>query len=172
MTLAAICVFIVYPSLPVNYFTASSRGKIILASPAPNAYPFFTEYAHSFQLTPVIDDYRLVNGKIWGWEERTQPRGAAPPSLPSPNPRLTISPPWMIIRGRRNETSLINYRVGNARFGRDLWRFDPWDTINIFEIYPLFSLSLESGIVPFKEAPVRGFDTIHAKPDMSRIFSM
>ncbi|MDR1579539.1 MAG: DUF1850 domain-containing protein [Synergistaceae bacterium] len=170
--LALVCALIVYPSLPVNYFVVSHRDKVILASPIPNAYPFFTTYIHSLQLTPVIDDYRFVNGRIWGWEEWTQSHNAGLPSVPSPHSKLIMSSPWMIYRGGRNAADIINYKVGDARFGRNLWRLAPWDTINIFKVYPKFRMEFRVSTVPFKNATVEGFDMIHGMPDMSRVFSM
>jgi hypothetical protein len=170
--LALVCALISYPSLPVNYFVVSHRDKVILAAPLPNAYPFFTTYIHSLQLTPVIDDYRFINGRVWGWEEWTQSHNAGLPSVPSPHSKLIMRSPWMIYRGGRNAANVINYKVGDAKFGRNLWRLAPWDTINIFEIYPKFRVAFRVSTVPFKNAPIEGFDTIHGQPDMSRVFSM
>jgi hypothetical protein len=170
--LALACASIFFPSLPVNYFAVSHRGKIILASPIPNAYPFFTTYIHSLQLTPVIDDYRFVNGRIWGWEEWTQSHNAGLPSVPLPHSKFIMHSPWMIYRGGRYAANIVNYRIGDAKFGRNVWRLDPWNAINIFEIYPKFSMAFRASIVPFRNAPIEGFDTIHGQPDRSRVFSM
>ncbi|MDR1132882.1 MAG: hypothetical protein LBL05_01895, partial [Synergistaceae bacterium] len=106
------------------------------------------------------------------WEEWTRPRGAALPSASFLRPKLITRSPWIIFRGGRNAANLVNYTVGDARFGRTLWRLDPWDTINIFEIYPKIRMAFQVSTVPFRDAPVEGFDTIHGKPDMSHVFSM
>jgi hypothetical protein len=49
----------------------------------------------------------------------------------------------------------------------------PWKPVNIFEKYPRYRVSLEASVVPFREAKLTGFDTIHSQPDANRrIFSL
>ncbi|MDR3165775.1 MAG: DUF1850 domain-containing protein [Synergistaceae bacterium] len=176
MILAFVCALILYPSLPVNYFVVSHHDKVILAAPLPNAYSFVTAYIHSLQLTPVIDDYRFVNGRIWGWEEWTQSHNAGLPSVSSPHSKLIMRSPWMIYRGGRTSAKTINYRVGNAKFGRNIWRLDPWGIINIFEIYPKFRMTFQASTVPFKDAPVEllkamGLKTTVIRPEPRKGFA-
>jgi hypothetical protein len=139
----------------------------------PNGYSFLTTYIHSLELTPVVDDYRFVGGRIWGWEEWTVSLNAGLPSALSPSTRHVQSPPWMITRGGRRGTDLIYYRVGDAEFGRNVWSLKPWEDINIFEKYPRYRISLEASVVPMRLASVSGFDTIHDQPNANnRIFSL
>jgi hypothetical protein len=39
---------------------------------APLGQEFWTQYIHSVQRTPVLDCYRIVNGRVWSWREYTQ----------------------------------------------------------------------------------------------------
>jgi hypothetical protein len=164
---------IVVPYLPVNFFTATGRQRTLFSSPAPNGYSFTTTYIHSLQLTPVKDDYRLVGGRIWGWEEWTQSHNAGLPSVTPPHAMLIISPPWMINRGGRFASNIIYYRIGTEEFGRNIWLLAPWDEIKIYEKYPSYRVALEASIVPLKDADLIGFDTIHSQPNANRrVFSM
>jgi hypothetical protein len=139
----------------------------------PNGYSFSTTYIHSLELTPVMDDYRFVSGRMWGWEEWTRSLNSGLPSVMSPHVRFVSSPPWAIYRGGRLEAETIYYRIGTERFGRNTWRLAPWREINVFEKYPNYRVALQTSVAPLKETAVTGFDTIHEQPDANRrIFSM
>jgi hypothetical protein len=152
---------ILVPSLPVNYFTITSKGDLLFSCPVPNGYSFETFYIHSLERTPVRDDFRFVSGRIWGWEEWTKSLYAGMPSVPSSGTKLVVTPSWMITRGGRRTVDLINYRVGTSEYGRNKWRLEPWEEISIFEIYPKYRVSLEASAVPFRLAMIKGFDTIN-----------
>ncbi|MDR3280517.1 MAG: DUF1850 domain-containing protein [Synergistaceae bacterium] len=154
--------------MPVNYFTVTGRGRTLFSCPAPNGYPFVATYIHSLQLTPVKDDYRFVGGRIWGWEEWTQSHNAGLPSVTPPHAVLVISPPWMINRGGRFSHDVIYYRIGTEKFGRNLWKFGPWDEISIFEKYPSYRVAIEISVTPLGDAGTTGFDTIHETPNADR----
>ncbi|MDR3076149.1 MAG: DUF1850 domain-containing protein [Synergistaceae bacterium] len=171
--LILICAAIFVPSMPVNYFTATGRERLLFSCPVPNGYPFVTTYIHSLELTPVRDDYRFVSGRVWGWEEWTRSLNAGLPSVPSPHTRLVMSDEWMITRGGRRARDVIHYRIGTGEFGRNIWQLEPWREINIFEKYPRYRVALEASVVPFGQAKLSGFDMIHGQPNASpRIFSM
>jgi len=173
LALAFACAAIFAPSMPVNYFTVTGRGRLLLSSPMPNAYSFVTTYIHSLERTPVRDDYRFVSGKMWNWEEWTRSLNAGLPSVLPPHTVFLDSPPWMIYRGGRRGTKTIFYRIGTEQFGRNLWKLAPWKEINIFEKYPSYRTALETSVVPLGEAALFGFDTIHDQPDANRrIFSL
>ena len=76
--LIAVCAVIIVPSMPVNYFTITGRGRTLFTSPVPNGYQFLTTYTHSLERTPVVDDYRFVGGRMNG------PRHSTPGFRPSP----------------------------------------------------------------------------------------
>jgi hypothetical protein len=159
--------------MPVNYFTVTGRGELLFSCPVPNGYSFTTVYTHSLQLTPVKDDYRFVGGKIWGWEEWTQSHNAGLPSALSPGMKVIVSPPWMINRGGRVAHDIIYYRVGSRVFGQNLWFFEPWGEIKIFEKYPSYRMELRTSPAPLKDAELFGFDTIRQRPNADeRVFSM
>jgi hypothetical protein len=159
--------------MPVNYFTITGRGRLLFSTPAPNGYSFATTYIHSLELTPVKDDYRFIGGKIWIWEEWTRSYNAGLPSVITPHSRFLMSPPWMITRGGRKSSNLIYYRVGTEKFGRNLWRLEPWEEINIFEKYPSYRMAFEATITPLGQTTLTGFDTIHEQPNADkRIFSL
>ncbi|MDR1965397.1 MAG: DUF1850 domain-containing protein [Synergistaceae bacterium] len=161
------------PSMPVNYLTASGRGELLFSCPVPNGYPFVTICAHSPELTPVADDYRLTGGMIWGWEERARSHTDGGPSVATPHSAFAMSPPWMIHRGGRMSYDVINYRVGNEKSGRNVWHLRPWKEINMFEKYPSYRIAIESSVVPLKNAASAGFDTIGDQPNADRrIISM
>ena len=157
--LVLLCMAIFVPSMPVNYFTVTGRGEVLYSCPMPNGYKFVTTYIHSLERTPVLDDYRFVSGQIWGWEEWTKSLNAGLPSAMSTGFKFVASDSWMITRGGRR-SGAINYRVGTDVFGRNKWRLEPWDEINIFEKYPKFRLSFEATVVPFRLAAITGFDSL------------
>jgi hypothetical protein len=173
VALVAICAAIFVPSMPVNYFTVSGRGRLLFSCPVPNGYPFVTTYIHSLERTPVRDDYRFVGGKIWNWEEWARSVNAGLPSVLPPHMVFISARTWMIYRGGRRGTDIIYYRIGTERFGRNTWRLEPWREINIFEKYPSYRASLRVTVVPFGKTELTGFDTIHDQPNANRhIFSM
>lgn len=156
--LVLLCIAVFVPSMPVNYFTVKGRGELLYSCPMPNGYSFVTTYIHSLERTPVQDDYRFVSGQIWGWEEWTKSLNAGLPSAMSSGFKFIVSNQWMITRGGRR-SGAINYRVGTDVFGRNVWRLNPWDEINIFEKYPKYRLSFEASAVPFSSAVIKGFDS-------------
>jgi hypothetical protein len=157
--LVIICAALYIPSMPVNYFTVTDDdGGILYASPAVNGAAFVTSYIHSVQLTPVIDDYRFVNGAIWGWEERVQSHNAGLPSTAPEHGRLIMSDPWMIIRGGRTAHSSIIHRVGSEKFGRNTWRMPPFKEISAFETHQSARVIFSCRIMRLKDSPIVGFE--------------
>jgi hypothetical protein len=75
------------------------------------------------QLTPVEDIYRIVNGKIWSWQERVQSHNAGLPFSRPPFGRFRMEPPWMVIEGGRQSWKTILLRVGNAKLGRNVFSY-------------------------------------------------
>ena len=155
--LILICAAVVAPNLPVNYFTVTGGDRLLYSCPMPNGYSFVTAYIHSLELTPVIDDYRFVGGRMWGWEEWTKSLNAGMPSVSSPYTRTIVTPEWIITRGGRR-SGLIYYRVGTEEFGRNTWTLEPWEEIKIFEKYPMYRMAFETSVVPFRKALVTGFE--------------
>jgi len=64
----------------VDVFQMMSRnGDIIFESPTALGHEFTTRYIHSVELTPVEDEYRILGGKLWTWEERVRSTNAGLP---------------------------------------------------------------------------------------------
>jgi hypothetical protein len=98
---------------------ASGRDAPLFAASAPLGQAFATDYIHSVQLTPVEDIYRIVNGKIWSWQERVQSHNAGLPFARPPFGRFRMDSPWMVVEGGRQAWDVIVLRVGDAKFGRN-----------------------------------------------------
>lgn len=91
---------------------------------------------HSVQLSPVIDIYRVQEGRIWAWQEKIMSHNAGLPSLRPERGRFYLDPPWMILEGTGDSWQEIIYRVGTEELGRnelcvffqpclELWRILP-----------------------------------------------
>ena len=151
-----ICLGLLYPGLPVNYFMITAQGKLVLAAPMPNAASFSSSYIHSVQLTPVIDDYRISGGRIWSWEERVMSHNAGLPFEAPEHGRFIVDSPWLIVQGGRQDFGVIAYRVGNDKFGRNTWRIPPFQEIEAYEKYPSQRVFISSEIRKLKDAEVAG----------------
>ena len=81
---------------------------------------FSTEYIHSIQQTPVLDFFAVNGGRLWVWEERTQSTNAGLPTEAPPNGRFYIDTPWLCYQGGRLAIPVLNLRVGNENFGRNV----------------------------------------------------
>jgi hypothetical protein len=109
------------PSAAANE-TSAREAPLFLAG-APLGQEFATEYIHSVQLTPVEDIYRIVNGKIWSWQERVQSHNAGLPFARPPFGRFRMEAPWMVVEGGRQSWDAIVLRVGDAELGRNVFSF-------------------------------------------------
>jgi hypothetical protein len=104
---------------PVPHEGASFSEPPVFQGSAPLGREFWTQYLHSVQLTPVLDCYRIVNGRVWSWREYTQSHNAGLPFQKPAFGRLIMEAPWMIIEGGRQSWTQIALRVGNAELGRN-----------------------------------------------------
>jgi hypothetical protein len=98
-------------------------GWPLFAAAAPLGQEFATEYIHSVQLTPVEDLYRIVDRKIWSWQERVQSHNAGLPFARPPFGRFRMEPPWMVIEGGRQSWETLILRVGNDELGRNVFSY-------------------------------------------------
>ena len=101
---------------------------------------------HSVQLTPVIDEYRVQEGRIWAWREKIMSHNAGLPSLKPERGRFVYDPPWMIVEGTGASWESLLYRVGTESLGknelcvaprpcRELWREMPGKRLD-FRVTP------------------------------------
>ena len=157
--LILVCCGFLYPRLPVNYLEIAGKGGVLFAAPLSSGSPFITEYIHSVQLTPVVDEYRIVQGKIWIWEERVQSHNAGLPFAPPDNGRFIVDAPWMIVQGGRRFERRMVYRVGTEELGRNIWRLPPFEDIEAYEKFPSKRVFFETSIKKLSEAPLIGWQS-------------
>ena len=122
---------------------SSEEQTLVFSAPAPLGFACQTRMLHSVQLTPVIDVYRVQEGRIWAWQERIMSHNAGLPSLAPRRGRFISDPPWMIMEGGGVSWREIYYRVGTEHSGRnelcappgawaDLWRLFPGQRLIFF----------------------------------------
>lgn len=161
ITVVIACAVLLLPAWPVNYFTISTadeEDEVVLAAPVANADSFVTTYIHSLQLSPVADDYRVVGGKIWSWEERVQSHNAGLPFDRPEHGRFLVDSPWMIVQGGRRVFGTIVHRVGNEQFGRNTWHLPPSDEAKIYERYPGRRMTMRASVRSLREARTKGVE--------------
>jgi hypothetical protein len=124
LLLHPIDVLVIWPVPSTATLETSGHGAPLFAAGAPLGQEFATEYIHSVQLTPVEDIYRIVNGRIWSWQERVQSHNAGLPFARPPFGRFRMEePPWMVVEGGRQSWDAIVLRVGNAELGRNVFSY-------------------------------------------------
>ncbi len=140
---------------PVSAISISTdKGNVIFCGPIPEGWTFTSRIIHSLEKTPVEDEYRVVSGRIWQWEERFQSNNAGLPTEAPENGRFVSAPGWFIIRGGRNRWDALRYRVGSGGLGRNILTLEGFGQIRAFEKYPGERLLIEVRPVPF--APAAG----------------
>jgi hypothetical protein len=120
----------------------NEAGEVVLSFPVYPGNSFSTEYIHSVQLCPVIDEYYVAGGKIWLWEERTQSTNAG---LPTEAPRLgrfIHSAPWYRYIGGRRAFDSIRLRVGDAQMGRNALVLPSGGRVELYKRFPGVVLTL------------------------------
>ena len=153
------CCIVLIPNMPVNCLELSSGGEVLFAAPLSMGTSFTTVYIHSVQLTPVVDEYKIVKGKIWGWEERIKSHNAGLPFSAPPNGRFLVEPSWMIVQGGRLVQDRIVYRVGDEKLGRNTWSLPPFEMVKIYEAIPWKRVFIDASIKKLSEAPLIGWRT-------------
>jgi hypothetical protein len=157
IVLIIVCSAVVICHLPIGYLEILDRGEALLASPVGMGSPFVTFYVHSLQLTPVIDEYRIIGGEIWTWEERVQSHNAGLPFAAPEHGSFVMAPPWMIVRGGRMAMNRIAYRVGTEELGKNRWALPPFGEIQAYEAYRSKRLTFLASVRKLASAPVIGW---------------
>jgi hypothetical protein len=138
---------------PVSVISISTdKGKAIFYGPIPEGWTFTSRIIHSLEKTPVEDEYRVVSGRIWQWEERFQSNNAGLPTEVPENGQFLSAPGWFIIRGGRNRWGVLRYRVGSSGLGRNILTLEGFGQIRAFEKYRGERLLIEVRTVPFARA--------------------
>ena len=75
---------------------------------------------HSVQLTPVIDIYRVQEGRLWVWEEKIQSHNAGLPFAKPARGRFLYDSPWIIVQGASRPVAPLYYRVGTEQLGKNV----------------------------------------------------
>lgn len=134
----------------VDFFQVfDKKGALLFSSPAAVGHKFFTRYIHSVELTPVEDDYIVVDGKLWSWEERVRSSKAGMPSMVPNQGRFFEDDKWMTYQGGRISWSQYYYRVGDKRFGLNQAALEPFGRKNLYCIYPEQCLVVKISRAPF-----------------------
>ncbi|MDR2788328.1 MAG: DUF1850 domain-containing protein [Candidatus Accumulibacter sp.] len=162
------------PSAATN--EPSGRDTLLFMASAPLGQEFLTEYIHSVQLTPVQDVYRIVDGRIWAWQERVQSHNAGLPFARPPFGRFRAAPPWMIFEGGRQSWESIVLRVGNAELGRNIFSYGAKaPRVALYERFPGKRLQLRVERRPlmtllFQSHGIHGNVSIHARDRATTTF--
>ncbi len=136
-------------SWPVNVVSMNVDGEgTFFSSPVPEGWGFRSRIIHSLEKTPVEDDYRVVCGRIWQWEERYRSNNAGLPTEVPRNGRFLSCPGWFVIRGGRNAWDLLFYRVGNSDLGKNILSADGFGLFRLYELVPGKKLSLRVISIP------------------------
>ena len=125
---------------------------------APLGQEFWTQYIHSVQRTPVLDCYRVVNGRVWSWRGYVQSHNAGLPFQEPASGRFIMDAPWMIIEGGRQSWDHIALRVGDAELGRNAFAYGrgmPGAWIPLYESHPGKRLLIEVERLPLLHAARR-----------------
>lgn len=118
-----------------SFQVLDEKGELIFSAPAANGNKFTTRYIHSVELTPVEDEYRIINGSIWLWEERVRSSNAGLPSIRPARGRFIHSSEWFIYQGGRYSMSSYYYRVGDEHFGLNQVTFEPFGCNDFYRTF-------------------------------------
>ncbi|HRV71918.1 MAG TPA: DUF1850 domain-containing protein [Thermovirgaceae bacterium] len=135
---------------PVDVLGITEGDSVYYRRPVPVGFRFVSRYIHSVEKTPVEDDYRVVGGSIWSWEERVLSQNAGMPFVRPRNGRLIMDEDWMRFRGGRYSWEDLYVRIGDNRFGEnEMFGHSPWTGyFRLFELLPsrrlLFSVRKDS----------------------------
>jgi hypothetical protein len=124
-------------------------GDIIFSSPMAMGQSVTTRYIHSVELTPVEDEYIVLGGRLWMWEERVRSSNAGLPSIKPKYGRFVETPQWFIYQGGRANVKEYYYRVGDSRFGLNQIWFEPVGKKKLYEEFKGERLTVGVAKAPF-----------------------
>lgn len=108
-------------------------SEIVFCTPVLLGRGMTNTIIHSVQLTPVIDEYRIQEGRIWAWQEKILSHNAGLPSLKPEHGRFVFDPPWMIVEGTRQSWDHLYYRVGTEEFGKNILCISSYPCHNLWK---------------------------------------
>ncbi len=139
-----------WPVNVVSIFT--DNGVAVFSAIVSEGWAFTSRIIHSLEKTPVEDEYRVVSGRIWQWEERFQSNNAGLPTEVPGNGRFLSTPGWFILRGGRNRWDDLHYRVGNKTLGLNVLELEGFGPLRLFETFPGERLSIKNVATPLGRA--------------------
>lgn len=128
---------------PVNKLTVFTKKTLLFSLPVSSGQTLHTGYIHSVQLTPVEDDYRILDSKLWLWEERVVSHNAGLPVAAPRNGSFSSDSKWMYVRGGRYNWETVNLRVGNTELGRNWMNLTPFGRMDLYSAWPGHLLRFE-----------------------------
>lgn len=131
-----------------------ASGKTLFSAPSAIGHTFTTRYIHSVELTPVEDEYKIVDGRLWAWEERVRSSNAGMPFSKPVNGRFISTPRWLIFQGSRVSWHEYYYRIGNKKFGLNQVLFEPFGRKNFYGIFAGKRLVVKVITMPYMFAKV------------------
>ena len=108
-----------------------------------------TRIIHSVQLTPVVDRYRILEGRIWGWQELVLSHNAGLPFSAPERGRFGFDAPWMVVEGGGALWSEIRYRVGTERLGKNAFYYPSAGAAELWRDVPGRALLFTVTTAPF-----------------------
>lgn len=143
-------------ALLVRPESAAGRGNFdrpAFTACAPLGQEFRTGYIHSLERTAVLDEYRIVNGRIWSWRESTRSHNAGLPFDVPRFGRFTSRPPWMVLEGGRQAWPELVLRVGDVQTGRNVFAYGgAASRVPLYARFPGRRLLFEVARLPLGEA--------------------
>ncbi len=151
--------------LKIHQYLPNEENKLLFSCPAPLGFAYHTRMLHSVQLSPVLDIYRVQEGRIWSWQEHIMSHNAGLPSLAPGRGRFISIPPWMIMEGGGASWQEIYYRVGAESLGKNEFRAPPGDWIEIWRLLPGKRLIFSTDRAPLFIARAAQVFEISAQPN-------
>jgi len=149
----------------IDFFRISdSRGNIIFSSPAALGHKFITRYIHSVELTPVEDEYYIVGGRLWSWEERVRSSKAGLPFQGAKNGRFIMTKDWLIYQGGRLSWQTYYYRIGNEYHGLNQTMFEPYEIYDAYKVLPDRKLLIEVYRKPYMYESMQALESTSDTP--------
>ena len=145
--------------------------NVLFSVPVAFGHHLTTTYIHSVELTPVEDEYIVIGGKIWTWQERVKSSNAGMPCLKPDNGRYIKTAEWMIFQGGRQSWDRYYLRVGNDTFGRNKMTLPPFGTACPFKAFPGKRLTVAVKNGPLMFAKLYRTEALYERLPQQRLFS-
>ena len=136
------------------------EGEVLFSAPTRLGEHFTTFYIHSVELTPVEDEYTVIDGRIWSWQERVKSSNAGMPYVLPQEGSYFLRDGWMVYQGGRLNWKTFYLRVGNERFGKNRFELAPYGTTELYKILPGMQLGVTAERKPLWQSTTAGISRI------------